>query len=139
METRSNSKPICTIHQRPMKLGKFGYFCATPIEKSPTGEVLNWCDFKVKDILEEKSKANSNTTQEWRQSLEATKEPLEQNKTDWDAIARGKVRSLFVQALIQHRGLEAITQADVDQLEGWVDYAMKGSKVEDVEIDEAYL
>ena len=35
------SIPVCPVHQRPMRDGKFGFFCAT---KLPDG---NWCKEKV--------------------------------------------------------------------------------------------
>lgn len=44
------NSPICGIHGKSMKSGKFGYFCPTPIEKK--GDVVTkWCDFKAEDLV----------------------------------------------------------------------------------------
>lgn len=39
----------CEIHQKEMKEGKFGPYCATPVRKSDDGQtVLEWCQFGQK-------------------------------------------------------------------------------------------
>lgn len=108
----SNTKPICSIHQKEMRLGKFGYFCATPISTKADGSKV-WCAFKVENIVDSQTSV------------------VPQNQTpsqsvDWDKIAQGKVRCSLVQALITKRGLEEITPIDIDQLEGWVSWIFTG-------------
>jgi hypothetical protein len=49
------------------------------------------------------------------------------NSRDYASEARGKIRSLLVQALIQHDGLEPLTQPMVEKLDRYVEYAMNGS------------
>ncbi len=50
------------------------------------------------------------------------------DKPDWDAIAEGKVRSLFIQAHIQKNGLVALTAQEDAVLDGLVERAMGDSR-----------
>lgn len=37
----------CEIHKKEMRQGNKGYYCPTPVEKSPDGKtVLKWCQWK---------------------------------------------------------------------------------------------
>ena len=44
------STPVCAIHGKEMKMGRYGYFCATPVEKAGD-KVTKWCDYKVEDSV----------------------------------------------------------------------------------------
>lgn len=39
-------EPCCPIHERPLKQGKFGYFCSAKDERGKNG----YCDFRAKDV-----------------------------------------------------------------------------------------
>lgn len=47
--------------------------------------------------------------------------------TDWDVIARGKVRSLLMEALITFQGLEELNDTDKRLLDKYVGYCMEGN------------
>ena len=109
----------CPIHKSPFVNGKFGMYCNKPLTKRPDGSVAAWCKAKPGEDLDNWEPSSKVETK--------TIDPQAEKTPDWDKIAEGKVRSLFVQALIQKRGLEPITQGDIDLLEGWVEYAFTGS------------
>ena len=124
-------QPNCPIHKSPFKNGKFGLYCNKPLTKSADGEeVLEWC--KEKPGGEAATPQNQPVAEPldvWGQPAktplrEPVREPVKE--VDWDSIALGKTRSLFIASLIQKRGLEPITKGDVEMLEGWLEYAFTG-------------
>lgn len=123
--------PTCPTHQKPMKRGKGGsYFCATPISKSPDGStVLEWCSYKPGEVTTPQNQPIAEPLDRWGKLVntplrEPTREPVKE--PDWNEIALGKTRSLFIASLIQKRGLEPITKGDIEMLEGWLEYAFTG-------------
>jgi len=57
---------LCPLHQKELKQGKFGWYCATP-EKDDQGNVVSWCKYKpgtipVKPINQ---KVIGRTQEEW--------------------------------------------------------------------------
>lgn len=96
---------------------------ASTIQNRPEQEELVSETIGMKDTDKRLNTGASTTT---------TKTPYKER--DYDSENHGKVRSLFVQALISKRGLEPITQGDIDILEGWVEYAFTG-KLTEVEME----
>lgn len=123
IEEEFMSELFCPIHKKPLKAGKYGLYCNKPLVKSADGEtVLEWCHYKPGEAVTQPSQASAIP----QKQPEEVREPVSEGKPDWEGIARGKVRNSLVTALIEHRGLEHITGADVDLLEGWVSYIMSG-------------
>lgn len=83
---------ICPIHNKAMRQNRFGWSCATPVEKDMNGGVLKWCDYKP--------------TKETKPEPMETREKIPQR--DYENEARGKCRSLIVQALIQYGGMPVL-------------------------------
>jgi hypothetical protein len=52
-----NTIPECPIHKKPMREGKFGYYCAT---KDAAG---NWCKEKARPVAEQAHQASPATVQ----------------------------------------------------------------------------
>lgn len=61
-------------------------------------------------------------TQPTPKAPEPTREKVE--PTDWDEIARGKIRSLFIQSHIQRNGLVLLSASDLLTLDTLVEVAM---------------
>lgn len=55
---------------------------------------------------------------------EPQREPVKE--TDWDEIARGKIRSLFIQSHIQAKGLTPLSEPEKFVLDQLVELAMTG-------------
>lgn len=53
---------------------------------------------------------------------EPVREPVKE--TDWDEVARGKIRSLFIQSHIQRNGLIPLSASDLMTLDALVEVAM---------------
>lgn len=101
---------ICPIHNKPLKVGQFGLFCPTPIERSPDGKVVTkWCSYKpgqpelVSETIQPKT------------SLEGKPEYFPE---DID----GKIRHGLACAVIQHDGLQALTDDMKETMRAWVEF-----------------
>jgi len=110
--------PICEIHNKEMRQNSKGYFCSTPIEKSPDGKtVIKWCTYKPE--------MGSTAT---NPAIEAKKEEIREKlaQPNWDEIAEGKVRHGVAVAFIGSQGINI--DADLKELmEQWVEWIMTGS------------
>lgn len=120
--------PKCPICNGPMwsniekkKSGEFSPKAPDYKCKKKSCEGVIWPGEKGKD------NPNPRSPQEFQQSLEPEytqpKKPVEPN---WDKIAEGKIRSLFIEALIQYRGLSPLTAEEANVLTGLVYFAMTG-------------
>jgi len=128
---------MCPEHQKQLREGKYGKFCPTLITTTPQGKKI-WCDYKPESEESPMGLKTPTATQNqpvaepldvWGQPVrtplrEPVREPIK--GVDWDSIALGKTRSLFIASLIQRRGLEPITKGDIEMLEGWLEYAFTG-------------
>lgn len=54
------------------------------------------------------------------------KAPGQKEEVDWDEVARGKIRSLLIEAHIQNNGLDYPSQIEVEMVNQWVEIAMTG-------------
>lgn len=102
----------CPLHNVEMFNGKFGPVHKTDDENFPKG----WCNGKVK----------TNYKQVWSERKTDFIKPKEE-KPDWDAISRGKVRhGVAIAFIAQGRTLDEATIAEMQQ---WVDWIMDQEKL----------
>ena len=106
---------ICAVHQKEMRQNKKGLYCPTPVEKDGD-TVVKWCTWQPTDLAQSTSVSPS----------EPSKQAVE-DKPDWDAISRGKVRNAVAVATIGTVGaLVPLTDEIKTLMEEWVTWIMEG-------------
>jgi len=100
---------FCSEHKKWAKLKEFkGENQYSHVINYDAGE---WCNKNAEDVAK-----NAGVAPERR-------EPISEDRPDWDSIARGKVRHGVAIAFIRS-GVKEPTEEVVEAMEKWVDYVM---------------
>ena len=115
--------PQCKIHNKPLKQGKYGWYCATLLGENPDG-TKNWCKFKIEDTVATVPEESTTPVKQPEPIRTGVMQAEPFKARDFNAEARGKVRNGIAIAFIGHVGPVELTSEIITVMSGWVDWIM---------------
>lgn len=120
--------PDCPIHNKPLKMGKYGLYCNQPLVKSPDGKtVLEWCKYKPGEVpvqpppIDPKPDYQSNDNLDtFEQTPKDEAETYKPPKTETYRIQKQHSQHMSLLFLDYCARMSLDPAKEIENVEGWV-------------------